>query len=193
MSEIGNRIDAYVRLALAQELKREGYRRSGRTFHSVGVDATRVVNMQASQGDAGDDGRLTLNLGVYLPAIAELLRGGRSIPVRLAPIVVDAHGNAQLTGERRTSLPKEYQCTTRTCIGLLLPILGDRWWEIDRGTDIAALSEELAATWTSYGKPWLARFSDLREVLAEAIVRSDYLLATAASIALGDILTKVID
>ena len=61
-----------------------------------------------SQSNTSEEGRITLNLGVYYPAIARL---SGTPPT--------------------TSLPKEYDCTLRRRIGTLMERGEDYWWRVD--------------------------------------------------------------
>lgn len=133
MSEISRIIDGVIKLSLAKTLKEEGYRKSARNFHLVSKTVVRMVNVQASQGNFGNEGKFTLNLGVYLPAIANFLSNGLG------------------QGE----LPKEYQCTVRERMGELMPRHRDHWWAINPKSDLHAVAEEVNKAWLKCGKPWL--------------------------------------
>ncbi|WP_170979462.1 DUF4304 domain-containing protein [Roseomonas sp. HF4] len=131
MSDIAARIDALIGMALAPQLKADGYARKGRTWRRRGGDGILVVNIQASQFNAGEDGRFTMNLGVSLPAPHRLLKE-RDPP----------------------AAPTEYQCDLRARIGELIGD-GDHWWRVDASTDDLALGVEIAEAWTRHGRPWL--------------------------------------
>jgi hypothetical protein len=66
MSEIGKAIDRVVGLRLGPMLKAAGFSKSARTFHRHATGVTHVVNVQGSQGNIGDSGEFTINLGVFV-------------------------------------------------------------------------------------------------------------------------------
>jgi hypothetical protein len=64
VSEIARKIDKVVRDRLAPVLTTQGYRKTG--VRSGGeTRSIRVVNVQSSRSNAGEEGSFTLNLGVY--------------------------------------------------------------------------------------------------------------------------------
>ena len=131
MSGIGQCIDAILDAALKATLKADGYARQGRTWRKRPGDGILVVNIQASQSNAGEEGRFTMNLGVSLPALHRLLADRDPPPA-----------------------PTESQCDLRARIGEAMG-LGDHWWRVDATTDAHALGGELAAAWASHARPWL--------------------------------------
>src|SRR5262245_58254178 len=106
MSEIADLIDTVVRLGLAPHLRSSGFKKHSRTFTFETGACTQIVNVQASQANIGSEGRFTLNLGVYFPAVAK-----RRVMVA------------------RGAYPKEYEGTLRARIGSLMPGNRDHWWE----------------------------------------------------------------
>jgi len=162
-SEIGKKIDEVTSGELAARLKEHGFRKKARTFHRRTDESTCIVNVQASVSNAGSAGSFTLNLGVYFPGIEEPLTGG-------APC----------------DPPREYDCTLRPRLGgLMADSKGDRWWSINAGTELAALSREVAEAWRVYGRPWL----DMNATLAGAsatLAKGSGLQGAVASMLLGD-------
>jgi len=140
MSEIGKAIDQCIGLQLGPVLKKEGFRKSGRTFHRSFDLGTQVVNIQANRWNQGGAGSFTVNLGIYFPDIH-----------RLAEMIVPR------------ALPGEADCTLRQRLGILMPSGSDYWWELDPGSDLERVAAEVGAAWTRYGKPWLDRHSELEE------------------------------
>jgi hypothetical protein len=164
VSYISQRIDACVLVALAGTLRREGYRRSGRTFHRSVESCVQVVNIQASMGNFAVEGRFTINLGVYFPTVAHLM--GQVSPI-----------------ER----PKEYHCAPRSRLGELLPGEADTWWLINDQTDLQAVGTVIDAAWQRYGKPWLEQCNNLQGALAFVCEHYDgYELKILLSYALND-------
>jgi hypothetical protein len=143
-------IDGVIREGLAQPLKADGYRKSGRNFHLSSGGVIRVVNAQGSQGNAGGTGRFYVNLGVYIDRIAHLL--GKSL------------GNSKL--------PKEYQCTIRLRLEELMPPGNNDTWDIGPGGDLRKPAQNLQQAWLEYGKPWMDQnWGDLagaRDLLVES-------------------------
>jgi hypothetical protein len=162
-SEIGKKIDQVTGGELAARLKDHGYRKKGRTFHRRTVDATCVVNVQASVSNAGEAGSFTVNLGVYFPGIEEPLTGGTS-----------------------SDPPREYECTLRQRLGGLMPGSGgDRWWTVTEGSDLSAISHDVAEAWRTYGRPWLDANATLSGASATLATRNGLHGAVAAML-LGD-------
>lgn len=165
MSDIAKVIDSIVKDALVKPLKADGYCKKGRNFHLVKESSTRAVNVQASQGNFGDSGRFTLNLGVYLPAVAALL--GHEV--------------------QKGSYPRESECTIRERIGALMPNGRDAWWEIGSETDLSVLTAEVQGAWLRHGKPWLDQaWDDLRKARHLLVEHHRYEAAIAASFLLGE-------
>jgi hypothetical protein len=162
-SEIGKKIDQVTGGELAARLKDHGYRKKGRTFHGRTDEATCVVNVQASLSNAGEAGSFTVNLGVYFPGIEEPLTGGSS-----------------------SDPPRESDCTLRQRLGGLMPGSGgDRWWTVAEGSDLSAISHDIAEAWRAYGRPWLDANATLSGASATIATRNGLHGAVAAML-LGD-------
>src|SRR4051812_41065423 len=104
-------IDDVVARSLRPRLKALGFRRKGRYFCLSRPGAFACASVQASQWNAGSDGRFTVNLGVYFPALAQLF--GETEPV---------------------TFPLPHQCVLP--LQKRLPQLafgGDSWWEVTAG------------------------------------------------------------
>jgi hypothetical protein len=144
MSDISKTIDGIVGAGLAPALKKDGYKKKGRNFLLTSMDVIRVVNVQASQWNIGSSGQFTLNLGIYLPKIANFI------------------GN-EISGE----FPKEYECTVRERIGSLMPKGEDYWWELEKKTDTETLALEVVEAWTKFGRPWMDQAWDRADFLKE--------------------------
>jgi hypothetical protein len=165
MNEISKSIDAVIRDGLAKALKSDGYKKAARTFHRIEEKCIKVVNVQASQGNIGSEGKFTINLGVYLPLIESWLE-------RIKP---------------STGLPKEYECTTRSRIGSLMPDQQDFWWPVNPQTNLAGLALEVRKAWETYGKPWLNQPWNDQRTAADLLERhGNCIEATAAFLLLGE-------
>ena len=163
MSEIAKAIDTVIGLGFAEALKRDGYRKRGRTWLYLGEGFTRVVNVQGSSSNIGSTGNFTINLGVYFPEVERI--AGR-----------DLWGNSL----------NVWVCTIRCRLGEHMPPAHDKWWEINDRSDLQAIANDIVNAWEKYGKPWIIRFSDLKEVKNKA-AKGDYRLATEISIAIGEL------
>jgi hypothetical protein len=122
---------------IAQDLKKEGYRKTKYTWHWRSPDVVRVFNVQL------EPDRFTFNLGVYFTQVESVLH---RLPV--------------------TDTPKASECTVDTRIGNLMPSQRDKWWLYDEFSR-ETLPSELLDAWVTYGKPWIVRCSDLRDARKE--------------------------
>ena len=145
MSEI---IDEIVKTGLAPVLKAEGYRKTARTFRMAGSDFTKIVNVQASSWNSIEDGKLTINLGVFFPAVAVL--------------------HDQVTFRHP---PRECDCLVQERIGFLMPEARDFWWEVRQDSNLPAIAEETVKAWREFGKPWLEEHTDLRHAQSFVLQR----------------------
>jgi hypothetical protein len=162
MSDTARIIDAVIAGALVAPLEAAGYQRSARTWRRVGATCVRVVNAQGSAWNTGAEGRFTLNLGLYFPALAPLVGWGR-------------------VAER----PTEPECQVRMRIGYLLPEGLDHWWIVTPDADVSALAIEVRTAWEHFGAPWLEAHDNLEA--ARPLVAKQYAYGAAAvSLALGD-------
>jgi len=141
MSEIGKSIDGIVKEELASLLKQNGFKKTARNFYRAYENRIDVINVQASQWNHGDEGKFTVNVGVYYPSIAEIT------------------GAPPIKG-----MPKEYDCTIRERIGSLTDANKDTWWLIDSKTDRSATASDLASKVETLCLPWLDRMSNLEAV-----------------------------
>ena len=162
-SEIGRVIDQVVRDGLAVSLKAAGYRKDGRTFRRADAGCTRVVNVQGSQWNTGDEGRFTVNLGLYVPSLLPFLDTARS-----------------------TDLPTVPVCLLGDGIGSLTPAGQHHWWIVAAGTDLAALAAEVRDTWERHGAPWMDAHADLPAARGYAVRKGRPYWAAAVSLALGE-------
>ncbi len=129
--------ESLLREGLAPLLRRKGYKKSGHTWRKQSAQCVQITHAQA--GDSGDDedGKFTLNLGVYFPDVDEL---GRGQSAQAKPLVAD--------------------CLVQVPIGLILPPPSDHWWRIEPDVDLAQLAADVASGWTAHGKRWLDAHAD---------------------------------
>jgi hypothetical protein len=159
VSEIGKRIDQVIKEGLSKVMKENGFKKSGRTFLKETEDGWQIVNIQASSGNLGADGKFAINLGIINNAISE--KSGLNIP----------------------SKPKEYDSTVRERLGTL--VHGeDYWWEISDQTDISSLAKEITETMFGYGFPWLQKYSNIKDI-SEKLKLQPSLQSIAAALLTG--------
>lgn len=144
MSEISKKIDEIVKLGLAPLLKEHGFKKKARNFYREHEDRIDLINVQASQFNAGAEGQFTVNVGVYFPAISAITD---ALPVK--------------------GMPKEYDCTARERIGLLSSDNRDTWWSVDDSVDTNNMAAELASSVESLCLPWLAKMAYLENLKLE--------------------------
>lgn len=118
-SQISEAIDQVVSRGVHPVLKKQGFRKQGRTFHKRVADLYHLVRIQGGQYNEFDSGAFTIDLGVASPEIAAVWFGGR---VHKNP------ASHTLLYER---------------IGFLLPGREDRWWKIEPGIDLDDLAREV--------------------------------------------------
>src|SRR4051812_4483671 len=120
MSESQKLVDEILKNGLTPHLKALGYKKVGRTFYQQDDELIRVVNVQLSRGNTTHDAKFTINLGVFFPLVRE------------------AFDKTPLD-----DLPKEYDCTLRERIGMLMPQDNDHWWEVTPNSNIAVIAKEV--------------------------------------------------
>jgi hypothetical protein len=163
MSEIAKRIDEIIGLELAPYLKTQGFKKAGRNFHRKDEHSIAVINVQASTGNAGEQGQFTLNIGRYFPAIAELM--GTSIA---------------------SDIPKEYESTIRARIGNVTPNKNDYWWKFSPQVGNYDISKEVLQFVASYAIPWLAKIESPKELYEELLGTFPSLAAASVAIFMGN-------
>jgi len=157
MSEISKKIDEIVKVGLAPLLKSHGFKKKARNFYRECEDRIELINVQASQFNAGTEGQFTVNVGVYITAISEITDAP---PVK--------------------GMPKEYDCTVRERIGLLSSENKDTWWSVDSNVDIKNIGTDLASSVEALCLPWLARMENLENLKVEAAKRVPLIAAGVA-------------
>lgn len=122
-------------------LKSAGFRKKGHHFFRTLTDASCHINFQSSQWNTSDQARFTINLWVYLPAIA----------------VADGDMVIEDASKRRFG-----HCEIR--LGFLLPESGDRWWEVSSPTEVAQTADEVRSAIEQYAIPYLHKAATLEGV-----------------------------
>ena len=157
MSIVAERIDETIKLEFAGLLRENDFKKSGRTWHALDGDSWLIVNVQASTSNLGDEGKFTVNLGVYSQAIATLA------------------GQAVHNGK-----PKEYESTIRTRLGSLA-YGKDHWWVISPQSDLPVISRDIVDNMASFGLPWLRSHKTIAQ-LSETLKNSPSLLSFSAAL-----------
>lgn len=139
MTEIAEKIRAVAFAGLEQPLRKGGFRRHSTHFSRQLGESLQVVNIQSSKWNTKESGRFTLNVGVHLSSIAELIYDKDPMPTN----------------------PKESRCIIRTRVGMLMPGGADHWWTVTPNTDVGKTAEEVAAVCSDYILPWLEQFTTI--------------------------------
>jgi hypothetical protein len=161
MSEIAQSVDEIIKLGLADLLKTNGYKKSGRNWHKPVQDNWLIVNVQASSGNTGSEGKFAINLGVYHAEIAALA------------------GQSTIDGK-----PKEYDSTVRERLGMLA-YGRDHWWAINSVSNLKEIAAEVVEKMSSFGIPWLNSHTEASQISA-ALENTPSLHAVCAALASGN-------
>lgn len=152
-SELAETLDR-VQTKLRAFLKGQGFWVRGRAFNRETSDGlTQVVHIQMGSFDPPGTtyipglrqnlyGKFTVNLGVYVPEVAEYHQGGRGA----APFIQEA------------------RCCVRARLGTLGPKSADVWWAIRQNEGVA---DELELRLKRDGLPFLKRFETRDAILEE--------------------------
>ena len=142
-----------IQRALRPALSEHGFKVRGRTFNRVTDDGlTQVVNLQMGASDPPGTtyipglrenmhGLFTVNLGVYIPEVAELHGGG---PAK--------------------SWVQEYYCSIRNRLGPASGSPKDVWWQASASPEVI---QDVQLLLLSFGLVFLERFRSRDLVLSE--------------------------
>ncbi|MYN38640.1 DUF4304 domain-containing protein [Duganella sp. FT109W] len=133
-------IDEVVALGISPILREHGYKKLRRHFFRQTSEATLHLVVQASQFNAPDRTRFTINLYSYLPAVA-----------------------AQ-NGEALISEPQKQRGHAGIRIGHLLPIQEDFWWNVVSSNEVRSVAFDVEQAIREYALPYLNRISDLEGI-----------------------------
>jgi hypothetical protein len=110
-----------------------GFRRRGSTWALETAECWQIIQVQNSRSNSRDRIQFTINVSV---ASKRILR-------------------ATVPGSTRS--PAEMDCHLRRRLGHLIPDIGkDYWWQIDVGTNMGALREEISTALVRHALPWLS-------------------------------------
>jgi hypothetical protein len=131
LSDVAIQIDKIVGLGLAVLLKKNGFRKAGRTWHKSVNDDWQIINVQASASNSRDQGKFAVNLGVYSAQVAAL--AGQKKPEKV---------------------PKEFETTVRERLGSLAYEY-DHWWTVEPTSDLNEIASDVEAKMQKFGLHWL--------------------------------------
>ncbi|UWM74990.1 DUF4304 domain-containing protein [Rhizobium sp. WSM4643] len=161
MGGVAKSIDEVIKRGFAQLLKGEEFKKSGRNWHRPHGEDWLIVNLQASNSNFGENGKFTVNLGVFVAAVASMA------------------GQNAIEGK-----PSEPSATLRARLGELVHGR-DHWWDVTAATDLDLVAADLVDKMQSIGIPWLEFHLD-RSHLATALKDSPSLLSFSAALLSGD-------
>ena len=150
-SEVVKAVD-WVQREVRPILKQCGFRVRCRTFNRLTSDGiVQVVNFQTGAADPPGTtyipglrdnmyGLFTVNLGVYIPEVAEL------------------------GGTQAKSWVQDYHCAIRERLGPAGGEMNDIWWHARQD---AAVADDVRSSLTNFGIPFLERFATRDLILAE--------------------------
>lgn len=163
-SELVKEMDG-IQDALRPVLKEKGFKCRGRTFNRVTEDGlTQVINFQMGSSDPPGTtyipglrenlyGLFTVNLGIYIPEVAELHEGG---PAK--------------------AWVREYHCSIRARLGNASGSTQDIWWHVRGTPDVV---QDVQSLLVIFGFVFLDRFSSRDLILAELKGHGDNLVHCA--------------
>lgn len=132
-------------LPVTQTLKGLGFRKSGNYYNRPVRDGlVQVVGFQSGQAVSIFHGSFTVNLGVFVPCIAEL--EGNAVQGRT---VTDAH------------------CEIRSRLSKVANLGADKWWPLDESASQSG--EEIAMNLKELGVPFLDRYAS-NEAIVERFI-----------------------
>jgi hypothetical protein len=129
-------LKAPVLAQLQAALEPHGYRAAGTLFHRELAEVVHLVELQSTQEEGAAQIAVTINLGVFAPALVD-----PDIRDYIRPSIPQAHW--------------------RERIGILMPQRRDKWWSIESVDQAAATGAEIAVSVEEYGLPPLARIPDI--------------------------------
>jgi hypothetical protein len=121
-------------------LQPAGFKRRGQLFERQVTDVVHLVQLQKSQSSNVQMIRVTLNLAIWVPAIAPVRAG---VPDK----------------------PSEPGSQWRERIGFAMPIRRDTWWDIESASASQKVAEEMCAALIDYGVPRLNTVSSSADLL----------------------------
>jgi hypothetical protein len=121
-------------------LKPNGFRKSGQTFTRDRGEVVHLINLQKSQSSSSDEVKITVNLAVWIKALAPIRAG-----VTDKPNVASSHW--------------------RQRIGFLSPQRYDKWWTVEGVSSAQLAGEEIATDLEEWGLPALDGLSSVQALV----------------------------
>jgi hypothetical protein len=129
-------LKAPVLAQLRAALEPLGFQAAGTLFLRELAEVVHLVELQSTQEENAAHIAVTINLGVFAPALVD-----PDIREYIRPSILQAHW--------------------RERIGILMPQRRDNWWSIESAGQAAAVGAEIAVSVEEYGLPPLAKIADL--------------------------------
>jgi hypothetical protein len=129
-------LKAPVLAQLQAALAPRGFRAAGMLFHRELEDVVHLVELQGTQEENAAHIAVTINLGVFAPALVD-----PDIRDYIRPSIPQAHW--------------------RERIGILMPQRRDKWWSIENAGQAAAVGAEIVVSVEAYGLAPLGRIPDI--------------------------------
>jgi hypothetical protein len=134
-------IDQIVNAHIAPLLRKEGFKKTGRTWVCEFDDYSFVINAQASRWNGKETGAsFTINCGVYVPSIYE-----------------------QLYGMQKPKSPKYYDCVLSRTVRHNKN--GQIWWVIYDNTDVTKLGSEVETKIIEQCIGWFKSINSLTDLI----------------------------
>ncbi len=158
-----------VEASLEPQLRSLGFRHRKRTFTRTTPEGlAQVINLQMGRYDPPGTveipgfrenlhGRFTVNLGVYVPEVAEY-RGGPAVKKSV----------------------QEADCCFRTRLGMIGPEQRDLWWDLSAGVPV--LTNDVMQRLSRDAFTWFDRFATRDSILAELGGKSERLFSATPRI-----------
>jgi hypothetical protein len=113
-----------------------GYRKAGALFSLDFHDVVHLVGVQSSQASTAKQTQLTIDLGVFAPALVD-----SDVREHTKPSIAEAHWRQRL--------------------GFVMPERQDRWWSIASAAEARSVGAQMAAALATHGLKALAGIPDL--------------------------------
>jgi hypothetical protein len=160
MSQISILIDECIKLGIAGLLKSHGFKKSGRSWHKKIDENWQIVNVQASSGNLGSEGKFAINIGVFQSEIEAFC------------------------GKSLTRKPKEYDSTIRRRLGVT-ETKSDHWWSIDSNTDSQNIADDVVLKLENQGFSWLDNHLAVK-IVSASLAQQPSIQSFSAALLSGD-------
>jgi len=120
---------------MAEVLRAAGFRKKGTHFARDIADVVHLVTLQSSVGSTADAVRVTVNLGVWVPAL---------------------EGDA---------IPDIWSAHWRERLGFVMPDKRDVWWDAASEGEARVVADRIANAVRDFGLPALSRLANRRALL----------------------------